>query len=70
MKNVKWQKSNVKCKMPKVNKVKLLSERTSGVTPVIFNFGTCDELTGPPINISKRVAYKSAGATKFEIAIM
>ena len=29
--------SNVKNEMSNVNKVKLLSERTSGVPPVIFN---------------------------------
>ena len=34
--NVKNQMSNVICQMPNVNKVKLLSERTSGVPPVIF----------------------------------
>ena len=28
--------SKIKCQMPKVNKVKLLSERTSGAPPVIF----------------------------------
>ena len=36
MLNVKCQKSNVKCQMPNVNKVKLLSEHTSGAPPVIF----------------------------------
>ena len=29
--------SLVECQMSKVNKMKLLSERTSGVPPVIFN---------------------------------
>ena len=34
--NVKFQKSNVKYRMPNVNKSKLLSERISGAPPVIF----------------------------------
>ena len=34
--NVKCQMSNVKYQMSNVNKVKLLSVRTSGVPPVIF----------------------------------
>ena len=38
MSNVKCQKSNFYCQyqMPNVNKVKLLSEHTSGAPPVIF----------------------------------
>ena len=36
--------SNVKNKMSNVNKVKLLSERTSGVPPVIFFLGKCERL--------------------------
>ena len=36
MLNVKCQMSNVKSQMLSVNEVKLLSERTSGVPPVIF----------------------------------
>ena len=32
----KYKMSKIKCQMPKVNKVKLLSERTSGAPPVIF----------------------------------
>ena len=36
MSNVKCQKLNVKCRMQDVNKVKLLSEHTSGFPPVIF----------------------------------
>ena len=36
MSNVKCQMSKIKCQMPHVNKVKLLSERTSGNPPVIF----------------------------------
>ena len=35
--NVKCQKSNVKCQMPKVHKLNLLSERTSGAPPVFFS---------------------------------
>ena len=35
------QMSDVKCQMSNVNKVKLLSERTSGVPPVIFIFKAC-----------------------------
>ena len=35
---VKCQMSNVKNQMSNVKKVKLLSERTSGVPPVIFEF--------------------------------
>ena len=34
--NVKYQMSNIKCQISNVNQVKLLSERTSGVPPVIF----------------------------------
>ena len=41
MQNVKCQKSDVKCQMPEVNKVKLLSERTSGAPPVIFYSKSC-----------------------------
>ena len=36
MSNNKYKMSKIKCQMPKVNKVKLLSERTSGAPPVIF----------------------------------
>ena len=36
MSSVKCQKSNIKCQMPNVNKVRLLLERTSGASPVIF----------------------------------
>ena len=36
---VKFQTSNVKCQISNVNKVKLLSERFSGVPPVIFTSG-------------------------------
>ena len=36
MSNDKIQISNIKCQMPNVNKVKLMSERTFGAPPVIF----------------------------------
>ena len=35
---VHWSIALVECQMSKVNKVKLLSERTSGVLPVMFTF--------------------------------
>ena len=38
MSNVKYQMSNFKYQMSNANKVELLSERTSGVPPVIFGF--------------------------------
>ena len=34
--NVNCQMSKIKCQMPKVNKVKLLTKLTSGAPPVIF----------------------------------
>merc|ERR1712222_204260 len=43
--NVKCQMSNVKCQMLSVNKVKLLSEHTSGVPLVILKF--------PPIKVQQ-----------------
>ena len=38
MSNNKYKMSKIKCQMPKVNKVELLSERTSGAPPVIVIF--------------------------------
>ena len=49
MSYVKCQMSNVICQMSNVNKVKLLSERTSGVPLVIFSVAC---LMGMYINIS------------------
>ena len=42
--NVKNQMSKIKCQMTNVNKIKLLSERTSGAPPVIFSFGNSIEI--------------------------
>ena len=38
--------STMKCQMSNVNKVKLLSERTSGVPPVIFGLAEFPNLRG------------------------